>query len=299
MDGLTPGAPSRPVAEGHERLGLGAASRHTVVSAEPGRQDDDVGSPAEFYDDLSRRYHHLYPDWQVAIDEQGRALDEVLVRCQGRGPHRILDAAAGIGTQLLGLAAHGHRLCGSDVSAGAIHRARGEATARGVAAAFAVADLRNLPYADGRFDAVVCADNAVAHLLSPQDLTAALGELRRVVRPGGHVLVSTRDYEQARQLHPTGTAPRVSRDGSSLVVTFQVWDWCRDAVRYDLRHFQLVQEGSGWAVTQRTSRLWAVTRRELSTCAERVGLDALHWLSPEQSRFFQPLLVAHVPLRPG
>lgn len=286
--------PSLRACEG-VRLRLSAARSHIVVSAELGRQDEDVGSPAEFYDDLSTRYHHLYPNWQVAIDEQGRALDEVLARSQGRGPHRILDAAAGIGTQLLGLAAHGHRLCGSDVSPGAIRRARVETTARGVTAAFAVADIRALPYADGRFDAVVCADNAVAHLLSPQDLTAALDEFRRVIRPGGHVLVSTRDYEQARHLHPTGTSPQVSRDGKSLVVTFQVWDWCPDGKRYDLRHFQLVQDRSGWTVTQRTSRLWAVTRRELGTCAERAGLDDVHWLLPDHSRFFQPLLLARVP----
>ena len=64
-----------------------------------------MGSVADFYDDLSTGYHHLYPDWQAAINEQGRALHDVLTRCQGPGPHRVLDAAAGIGTQLLGLVA--------------------------------------------------------------------------------------------------------------------------------------------------------------------------------------------------
>ena len=104
-----------------------------------------MGTPAEFYDDLSTGYHHLYPDWQVAIDEQGSALHDVLVRTQGPGPHRILDAATGIGTQLLGLAAHGHRLCGSDISPNAIHRARRECAVRDVAAALIVANMRALP----------------------------------------------------------------------------------------------------------------------------------------------------------
>ena len=254
-------------------------------------------SPSEFYDDLSPGYHHLYPDWQAAIAEQGMALHAVLVRSQGPGPHRVLDAAAGIGTQLLGLAEHGHRLCGSDVSPGAIHRARVECADRDVAAAFTLADMRALPFADDSFDAVVCADNAVAHLLSPGDLMAALAEMRRVVAPGGHVLVSTRDYEQARQLHPPGTAPQVSRAGLTTTVTFQVWDWRGDGTSYDLHHFQLVQARGGWTVTQRTARLWAITRRELSECSQRAGLDA-HWLMPDESRFFQPLLVARVPKRP-
>ena len=142
---------------------------------------------------------------------------------------------------------------------------------------------------------MVCADNAVAHLLSPRDLTAALAEMRGVVRPGGHVLVSTRDYEEARLVHPTGTAPQVSRSGSASILTFQVWDWRRDGMRYDLRHFQLAQEGSSWVVTERTSLLWAVSRRELGDCARRADLDDVHWLLRDESRFFQPLLVASPP----
>lgn len=254
-----------------------------------------VGGVAEFYDELSTSYHRLYPDWQVAIDEQGRALHEVLVRSQGRGPHRVLDSAAGTGTQLLGLAAHGHVLCGSDVSAGAIRRAREEATARGVAAAFAVADLRAQPWADDSFDAVVCADNAVAHLLTPRELTAALAELLRVTRPGGHVLVSTRDYEEARRVHPPGTLPQVARIGGTTSVTVQVWQWLPSGSAYDLRLLQLMDDGSGWAVTQRTSRLWAITRRELDECARQAGLEGVEWLLPGESGFFQPLLVLRVP----
>jgi SAM-dependent methyltransferase len=219
----------------------------------------------------------------------------VLVRCQGPGPHRVLDAAAGIGTQLFGLASRGHRLCGNDLSAGAISRARAESVLRGVPAAFTVADMRALPYADDSLDAVVCADNAVAHLESPHDLTAALAEMRRVVRPGGHVLVSTRDYEEARQVHPPGTAPQVSRNGGTTTVAFQVWDWHDDGIGYDLRHFQLTDDGAGWVVAERTSRLWAVSRRELADCARLAGLNDACWLLPDESRFFQPLLVAGVP----
>ena len=77
-------------------------------------------------------------------------------------------------------------------------------------------------------------------------------------------------------------------------MTFQVWDWRRDGITYDLQHFQLVQGRSGWTVTQRSARLWAITRSELSTCSQLAGLDA-YWLMPDESRFFQPLLVARVP----
>ena len=54
--------------------------------------------------------------------------------------------------------------------------------------------------------------------------------MRRVTRPGGVLLVSTRDYDQARQLHPTGTPPQVwVAPGGPVSVAFQVWDWRGDA----------------------------------------------------------------------
>lgn len=55
--------------------------------------------------------------------------------------------------------------------------------------------MRALPFADGAFDVVVCADNSLPHLLTPQDVTRALGEMCRVARPRGLVVVSTRDYD--------------------------------------------------------------------------------------------------------
>jgi hypothetical protein len=87
----------------------------------------------------------------------------------------------------------------------------------------------------------------------------------------------------------------VSRIGATTTVSFQVWDWHADGERYDLGHFQLADEGAGWVVTQRTSRLWAVSQAELADCARLAGLDDARWLPPDESRFFQPLLVARVP----
>lgn len=121
-----------------------------------------------------------------------------------------------------------------------------------------------------------CADNAVA-------------------RPGGHVLVSARDYEQARRVHPSVTPPQVWRVDGSVSVTFQVWDWWPDGQRYDLQHFHLAEAGGGWAVTRRTSCLWAVSRQELTECAELAGLTHVEWLPALDSGFFQPLLIARTP----
>jgi glycine/sarcosine N-methyltransferase len=145
-----------------------------------------------FYDDLAPTYDRIFADWRASSRRQGEVLSAVLAGELGPGPHRVADVACGIGTQLIGLATAGHLVCGSDVSMRAVERAAAhvaDAVAAGSFAAsrvagLAVADMRALPYADGCFDAVVCADNSLSHLLTPDGARTALGHLRRVLRSG-------------------------------------------------------------------------------------------------------------------
>jgi len=253
-------------------------------------------APAAFYDDLAASYHRIYPDWEASCRRQGDALHAVIAGELGPGPHQVLDCAVGIGTQLLGLAANGHRLAGSDLSTGAVGRAQAECRRRGVQAGLAVADKRALPFADGAFDVVVCADNSLPHLLTAEDVTRALGELCRVARPGGLVVVTTRDYDQARQDRPSTTPLSLSQgtDGSTTV-SFQLWEWWPDGEHYDLRHFQVSGRDDRWRVAQRRTAYWALTRAQLSGFALQAGLAAPEWRGPDQTGFFQPLLLAHAP----
>lgn len=111
--------------------------------------------------------------------------------------------------------------------------------------------MRRLPFPDGRFDTVVCADNSLPHLLTGQDVHAALAEMRRVLRPGGLLLVSTRHYDDLLRDRPASTPPQVHgnvdcADGEERTVTFQLWHWHDDGEHYDLgtsNSFQ--QKGNG------------------------------------------------------
>jgi len=258
-------------------------------------------TPAAFYNDLAASYDRMFPDWDASSRRQGDVLDALIAGRLGPGPRSILDCAVGIGTQLLGLAAHGHAMVGSDVSGVAVRRALQECRRRGVRAGLAPADMRALPFADGAFDAVVCADNALPHLLTAGDVVAALGEMRRVTRPGGLVLVTTRDYDTLRAERPVTAPLQLARAAGEVTVTFQLWEWWPDGERYDLRHFQVRGEVTGdderWRVEQRRTAYWALTRAELSGFARRAGLAAAEWRLPDETGFFQPVLLARVPAR--
>ena len=165
-------------------------------------------STEQFYDALAESYHTLYPDWRREASAQGRSLDRLIGRWHHGGVD-VADVACGIGTQVIGLAALGHRVVGSDTSARAVARAARECAADGVPARFVVADMRALPLDDRCVDVVVCADNALPHLLADDDVLLALAEMRRVLRPGGTAVVTTRDYDRLVLDRPSGTLPQV------------------------------------------------------------------------------------------
>lgn len=247
-----------------------------------------MSNPSDFYDGLAADYHRMFANWDAAIAWQARIFGALV----GGGGQRILDCACGIGTQTLGLAGLGHRVVGTDVSRASVARARREARARGVDAAFAVADMRRPPVADGSFDVVLCADNALCHLLTASDVVAALSRLRRVLRDGGRLVLSVRDYEEARRSRPESTPLQVSTAGGRRSVTFQLWHWHDDAQRYDFEHLQVHESQAGWRTERRSSTLWALTRAEIAGFAAEAGFIGLAWHSAADTGYYQPILTA-------
>ncbi|WP_067032559.1 class I SAM-dependent methyltransferase [Streptomyces dysideae] len=245
-----------------------------------------------FYDGLAADYHRIFPDWDVSMARQAEALSGFIRARLGEGPRSVLDCACGIGTQAIGLALAGHRVVGSDLSPDAVSRAAAEAAARGGGLQAAAADMRALPFRAATFDVVVCADNALPHLLSERDIEAALSGMRRVLRDDGLLLLSVRDYDESRRTRPEATAPRVSQASDGRTITFQLWHWHEDGERYDLEHFQLLPTGGSWEVLVRRTAYWALTRSQLTDAVARAGFTDITWHTPATSGFYQPVLTA-------
>ena len=89
-----------------------------------------MSSVQSFYDELAESYHLIFEDWDRSIARQGAALAGVLHERWDIASGNILDAAVGIGTQALGLAARNFHVMGSDVSLRALARARREEDTR-------------------------------------------------------------------------------------------------------------------------------------------------------------------------
>jgi ubiquinone/menaquinone biosynthesis C-methylase UbiE len=99
----------------------------------------------------------------------------------------VLDAGAGTGRWAIRLARAGARVTAIDRTAEMLASARQKAADEGLDITFDTGRIdERLPYEDGGFDLVLCA-LVLDHL---DDLKPPLAEFARVLRPGGHAIVT-------------------------------------------------------------------------------------------------------------
>jgi SAM-dependent methyltransferase len=243
----------------------------------------------DFSDRMAGLYHFIFPDWDESIERQARQLATIIEGRWRAGVRSILDVSCGIGTQAIGLARRGFVVAASDLSAGAVTRARAEAQRRAVEVEFSVCDMRRA-YAHHRrqFDLVIACDNSITHLLSDDDLLLALRQMYDCTSPGGGCLLTVRDYD--REERGTGLIkPYGVREEAGLrYVIFQVWDF-RDQV-YDLAMYFVADDRSSGELTTQVmrTRYNAIGTDRLLTLMQRAGFTSTERLD---GCFYQPVLV--------
>jgi ubiquinone biosynthesis O-methyltransferase len=99
----------------------------------------------------------------------------------------VLDLGCGGGFMAEPLARQGAHVIGVDPSAPAIAAAKRHADENGLSIDYRVGSGENLPVAESAVDIVVCVD-VLEHV---RDLDAVIGEIRRVLKPGGLFLFDT------------------------------------------------------------------------------------------------------------
>ncbi len=246
-----------------------------------------------FYEQLANDYHLIYIDWEQSIQRHAAALDRVIrFHLPGDGL-TVLDCAAGIGTQAIGLAQRGYRVHATDLSPAAVARAAQEAERRGVPLTTGVADFRTLAgQVPGEFDVVLACDNALPHLLDDADLLRAAENMRAKLRPGGLLLLSIRDYDELRRERPRVTPPTIIDAPEGRRIVFQVWDWAPDGRTYALELFIVRRAAGGWQTSSYRTRYRALERAELDAILTRAGLTDTRWYMPQDVGFHQPIVTA-------
>ena len=143
---------------------------------------DDAGDTREHFDALAAGYASEIPEHVRA-----RLVTRKVALMQRRLPERgldVLDVGCGQGWYAAAMAEAGHRVCAVEASAGQLAEARRFHAERGLAIEALVARAESLPYPDQSFDCVY-AINVLHHIEPEATRVTALGEIVRVLRPGG------------------------------------------------------------------------------------------------------------------
>ena len=125
------------------------------------------------------------------VDQRGAVVSERMLELAAVSPGtRVLELACGvggIGLEAAPLVAPGGEVVQSDLAASMAAIASERAAARGLENVHSrVLDLEQIDEPDGSFDVVLCREGL---MLVPDPVRAA-GEIRRVLRPGGRVVLS-------------------------------------------------------------------------------------------------------------
>lgn len=152
----------------------------------PAAQHPDKGRPVrDMFDAIAPRYDLLNAVLSLGVDRGWR---RAAVRAAlAKHPARVLDVATGTADLALALKAARPEaeVTGADFAEGMLAIGREKATRRGLAVDLACADGTALPYPDASFDAVTIAYG----LRNFADVGAGIREFRRVLRPGGRLVV--------------------------------------------------------------------------------------------------------------
>lgn len=204
-------------------------------------------------------YDALAPAYDLLTGEYGhdRWLDalEALALEHGLRGRRLLDVACGTGSSFLPMLARGYSVTGCDGSPEMVLRAREKAGGR---ARLFAADMRSLPVY-GSFDLITCLDDALNHLLEPDDVAAALAGMRANLAPDGLLIFDVNTFAAYRSVGDLiggdedhvvawrGRRAGISEPGEQAEVVIDLFDhvaedlWRRTRCRHRHRHYPLDQ----------------------------------------------------------
>lgn len=165
--------------------------------------------------------------FDMMTNAQLRKLLEVLNLKAG---HQALDLGCGIGTVTEYVSdLTGASLTGVDFAAGAIRRAQERTRDKRHRLAFEEADMDELPFPSGSFDAIIAIDS----LYFAEDLRKSALKLKEILRPGGQmaILHTTRVAEEASEARSGTAEPGERRLPEVLMecgLRFRAWDFTED-----------------------------------------------------------------------
>jgi|HubBroStandDraft_3_1064219.scaffolds.fasta_scaffold20788_2 2-polyprenyl-3-methyl-5-hydroxy-6-metoxy-1,4-benzoquinol methylase len=197
---------------------------HRITS--PGSRFWQATVMADYYETLAADYDWIFDDdalsHGLAINHPGMA--RLLERTSNGST--VLDAACGTGVNAAALARRGYRVWAADGSAAMVAVAAARFRSEQLEIPVVQCMWADLPDVVGeRFDVVLCIGNSLVHAAGRDAMIGALTGLREMARPGGHVVVDSRNWEKLHAEHRIVQLAdsAVTRHGRKCIVLY-AWE---------------------------------------------------------------------------
>ena len=224
--------------------------------------------PVPLYDAFSAQYDY-FVDWAQRLRHEMPFIERQI---EGAGARRVLDVACGTGKHALALAQSGYEVVGADLSVGMIEQARKNAAAFGDQTRFVVAGFGNqCDTVGGGFDALLCLGNSLPHVLTTHALMATLADFGAVLRPGGLLLIQSRNFDAVMRGHARWIGPQSHKEGDHEWLFVRFYDFNPDGT-LTFNVLSLQRETAGpWSQQAEATTLRPWLRHEFQQSIEGAG----------------------------
>jgi SAM-dependent methyltransferase len=216
-------------------------------------------SVVPLYDSLAHDYDR-FVNWKARLDHELPFLTKAFTE---HGVERILDAACGTGHHAIALAQEGYRVTGTDLSAVMIEKAVENAAKVAVEIPFVVRGLGALGELGKTFDAVLCLGNSLPHLQTASEVNDALSDFRRVLRPGGVLVIQNRNFDRVWVERERFMPPQSHRDGDEERLFLRFYDFHLNTITFNM--IRLWRRNEGWEQAVESTELRPILSHELHT----------------------------------
>ena len=204
--------------------------------------------------------------------------------------HDVLDAACGTGMHAIALAKLGLNVCGADLSEAMIDRSRANAKAENASVRFEAAGFGNLAstFGTGSFDALLCLGNSLPHVTTQISLEETLADFARCLRPGGKLLLQSRNFDSVMTTRQRWMEPQTFNDAEHEWLFNRFYDFEPDGlIRFNMATFKRPL-GGDWSVNVTSTRLMPQMRADMAQALTATGFRSILAFGDMNGSVFDP-----------
>ncbi|MEA4813002.1 MAG: methyltransferase domain-containing protein [Anaerolineaceae bacterium] len=242
-------------------------------------------------------YEHLASVYDYFVNWKSRLayelpllIQEISTLAADPNQIKVLDAACGTGQHAIALAAEGFQMSGADLFPEMVSLAKAHALAADQNLTLKTVGFGGMAkaFAGHQFDALLCLGNSLPHVNSQKELVKTLVDFTELLRPGGILILQTRNFDRVMAEHLRWMDPQAVDDGNDHYIFFRFYDFLPSGlIQFNI--LTLSRTGTqAWQTVNDSTLLYPTTSERLLPELEKLGYAELKVLGNMAASRFDP-----------